>query len=45
MKRITVIMPADVYDKIIALCKKEKRSKSAMSVLLIEDGLKLADKK
>jgi|688.fasta_scaffold57104_5 hypothetical protein len=41
MKRITVIMPDDVYEKIIKLTKKEKRSKSAMTVLLIEDGLKL----
>jgi ERCC4-type nuclease len=41
MKRITVIMPNDVYEKIIKLTKKEKRSKSAMAAILIEDGLKL----
>jgi hypothetical protein len=41
MKRITVIMPDEVYDKVIALTKKEKRSKSAMALILIEDGLKL----
>jgi hypothetical protein len=41
MKRITVIMPDEVYDKIINLTKKEKRSKSAMAAILIEDGLKL----
>jgi predicted transcriptional regulator len=40
MKRITVIMPDEVYDKVIKLAKKEKRSKSAISAILIEDGLK-----
>ena len=44
MKRITVIMPDEVYDKVIVLAKKEKRSKSAMSAILIEDGLKLVQK-
>ncbi len=34
-------MPDEVYDKIINLTKKEKRSKSAMAAILIEDGLKL----
>lgn len=44
MKRITVIMPNEVYDKVIALAKKEKRKKSPMAAMLIEDGLKLAEK-
>lgn len=44
MKRITVIMPDEVYDKVMALAKKEKRSKSAMAAILIEDGLKLVQK-
>lgn len=43
MKRITVIMPDEVYDKVIALAKKEKRKKSPMAAMLIEDGLKMAD--
>lgn len=43
MKRITVIMPDEVYAKVIALAKKEKRKKSPMAALLIEDGLKLAE--
>lgn len=38
-------MPEEVYDQVIELCKKEKRSKSAMCAILIEDGLKLADNK
>ena len=38
-------MPNDVYEKVIKLCKQEKRSKSAMSAILIEDGLKLIEKK
>jgi predicted transcriptional regulator len=42
MKRITVIMPDEVYDKVIELAKKEKRKKSPMAAMLIEDGLKLA---
>lgn len=37
-------MPNEVYAKVIALAKKEKRSKSAMSSILIEDGLKLVQK-
>jgi hypothetical protein len=41
MKRITVIMPDNVYNQIIALCKKERRKKSPMVVMLVEDGLKL----
>lgn len=41
MKRITVIMPDEVYDKVIDLAKKEKRKKSPMVAMLIEDGLKL----
>lgn len=41
MKRITVIMPDEVYDKVIALAKKEKRKKSPMAAILIEDGLRL----
>lgn len=44
MARITVIMPDEVYDKVIALAKKEKRKKSPMAAMLIEDGLKLVDK-
>lgn len=34
-------MPDEVYDKIVDLCKKERRKKSQMAVLLIEDGLKM----
>ena len=41
MKRITVIMPDEVYDKVIALAKTEKRKKSPMAAMLIEDGLKM----
>lgn len=41
MKRITVIMPDEIYAKVIALAKKEKRKKSPMAAMLIEDGLKL----
>ena len=40
MKRITVIMPDEVYNKVIELAKKEKRKKSPMAAMLIEDGLK-----
>jgi len=43
MARITVIMSQEVYDKVIELGKKEKRKKSPMAAMLIEDGLKLAD--
>jgi len=45
MKRITVILPDEVYDKVIALAKQEKRKKSPMALMLIEDGLKLVEKK
>ena len=45
MKRITVILPDEVYNKVIALAKQEKRKKSPMALLLIEDGLKLVEKK
>lgn len=41
MKRITVIMSDEVYDKVIALAKREKRKKSPMAAILIEDGLML----
>ncbi len=34
-------MPDEVFDKIIQLAKQEKRSKSAMAAILLEDGLKL----
>lgn len=44
MKRITVILPDEVYEKVIKLAKKEKRSKSKMSAILIEDGLTMANK-
>jgi len=44
MKRITVIMPDEVYDKVITLAKKEKRKKSPMATMLIEDGLKVQEK-
>ena len=43
MKRITVIMPDEVYDKVIDLAKKEKRKKSPMAAMLIEDGLKMSE--
>lgn len=45
MKRITVIMPDEVFDQVIKLSKQEKRSKSAMCAILIDDGLKLAENK
>ena len=38
-------MPDETYAKVIAMAKQEKRSKSKMCTLLLEDGLKLADKK
>ncbi len=44
MKRITVIMSDETYNKIIVLGKQEKRKKSPMALLLIEDGLKLVEK-
>ena len=44
MKRITVIMPDEVFDKVKALANSDKRSKSAMVVILIEDGLRLVSK-
>ena len=34
-------MPDEVNNEVIQLAKKEKRSKSAMSAVLIEDGLKM----
>ena len=34
-------MPDEVFDKVTALAKSDKRSKSAMVVILIEDGLRL----
>lgn len=34
-------MSDEVYDKVIALAKKEKRKKSPMAAMLIEDGLKM----
>lgn len=37
-------MPDDVNDEVVKLAKKEKRSKSSMAALLIEDGLKLVNK-
>ena len=43
-KRITVIMPDEVFDKVKALAIADKRSKSAMVVILIEDGLRLVSK-
>jgi len=45
MKRITVIMPDKVFDKVMALAKSDKRSKSAMVVILIEVGLRMEDLK
>jgi predicted transcriptional regulator len=44
-KRIYVALSPEVYKKVIELAKKEKRKKSPMAAMLIEDGLKLADKK
>lgn len=38
-------MPNEVYNKVIELAKKEKRKKSPMAAILIEDGLKLAENK
>lgn len=43
--RIYVSLSQEVYAKVIALAKKEKRKKSPMAAMLIEDGLKLAEKK
>ena len=34
-------MPDEVYDKVIALAKKEKRKKSAMCSILIDEGFNL----
>ena len=45
MKRITVIMSDETYNKIIVLGKQEKRKKSPMALMLIEDGLKLVENK
>lgn len=36
-------MPDEVNEQVIQLAKREKRSKSAMAALLIEDGLKLVN--
>ena len=36
-------MPDEVYDKVIDLAKKEKRKKSPMAAMLIEDGLKMSE--
>jgi hypothetical protein len=44
-KRIYVALTNEVYNKVIELAKKEKRKKSPMAAMLIEDGLKLAEKK
>jgi hypothetical protein len=40
--RITVLMPESVHKQVLELAVKEKRPKSAMAAILIEDGLKLA---
>ncbi|MBK5203637.1 MAG: hypothetical protein JJE45_07960 [Prolixibacteraceae bacterium] len=42
--RITVLMPEEVHKKVLALAIKEKRPKSGMAAMLIEDGLKLNEK-
>lgn len=42
-KRIYVSLSQEVYAKVIALAKKEKRKKSPMAAMLIEDGLKLVE--
>jgi len=39
--RITVLMPESVHKQVLELAVKEKRPKSAMAAILIEDGLKL----
>ena len=39
-KRIYVALTPEVYNKVIELAKKEKRKKSPMAAMLIEDGLK-----
>jgi len=41
--RLDAMLDKDTFDKVIELAKKEKRSKSAMARLLIEDGLKLVE--
>jgi len=43
--RITVLMPKETYEKVIALAEKERRGKSDTAALLIEDGLKMLDHK
>jgi hypothetical protein len=39
MKRITVIMPDEVYEKVIDAANVDRRTKSAMCVKAIEEGL------
>lgn len=41
--RITVLMPESVHKQVLELAVKEKRPKSAMAAILIEDGLKMAN--
>jgi hypothetical protein len=43
--RITVLMPEAVHKQVLELAVKEKRPKSAMAAILIEDGLKLINAK
>ena len=38
-KRITVIMPDDIHERVLTEADKEKRKKSAMCAVLIERGL------
>lgn len=42
-KRIYVSLSQEVYAKVMALANKEKRKKSPMAAMLIEDGLKLVE--
>jgi len=42
-KRIYVSLSQEAYDKVIDLAKKEKRKKSPMAAMLIEDGLKMSE--
>lgn len=39
MKRVTVIMPDAVYEKLLEQCAKEKRKKSSMAALILEREL------
>ena len=41
--RLDTMLDSDTLAKVIELAKKEKRSKSAMARMLIEDGLKLVE--